>query len=226
MRYTFLGVLIVAATGAASSLAAQECIGLPLGSAQSALAGNLSFADNTTTIGGQFSHNAAGTLSLGGGAGIVMADGENGLAANGVIAIDFPVTGLKSSCLVSGIRYTTFSFSSGFIGFPGAEFDAKLTGLVVPIGFGIGTSMPASPSTSLLLHGVPELLLARTSTEIETPVGSQSDSNTELAFGLILGGTLVSQRLFGGLAVEITTLDGDSDVVFTINVGTVLGRRR
>ncbi|MGH7459661.1 MAG: hypothetical protein ACREMA_01370 [Longimicrobiales bacterium] len=213
----------------ATDLAAQECIGLPLTNQQSALVGNLTIADQTTTVGGQLSFNVAGTLTLGGGAGIVMADAGNGLAVNGLVAIDMPVSGLNS-CLVSGAQFTSFSISSVFTGFPGLDFEAKQSLWVVPVGFGIGTTIPASGSSTLILNGIPQLLLARSRVEADLPVPVPAPgiefnrSKTKLAFGLSFGATLVSTRLFGGLSVGLSTLD-ESDTVFTISVGTVLGRR-
>src|SRR5262245_1564305 len=108
MRQKFLYALAATVLTSASSLAAQECIGLPLANTQSSLAGNISLTDDfeTTTLGGQFSFNAVGPLAAGFGGGIIMANGENGVAVNGQVALDVPVTGLNmNSCLVSGVQF-------------------------------------------------------------------------------------------------------------------------
>lgn len=199
----------------AADVAAQACLRLPTQSNQATISGNAGFVDNANSFGGAFSYNSLGPVTVGAGLGVTTFDNsdENSLDASGLLGLEVPLTGL-SGCVVTGLRYSTIDFNDVF----------SVSTLQVPIGFGIGKSIPAGPRTALVLNAVPQFLFVRSRTERTVAGDTDIDTDTEGEFGLDLGATLASSAVFGGFGVFMSTIN-NSDPVFTLSIGLVLGGR-
>ncbi|MGH7469024.1 MAG: hypothetical protein ACRENP_13800 [Longimicrobiales bacterium] len=221
MRRTIALALAASSTLIAGQVAAQACIGLPSSDRQATLSGNVGFLENARTYGGSGSYNLGGPITVGAAVSITKPENVNEDITNfGVLAAyDLGLSGF-SACPSAGAQYSSFSTQ-----FFGSFVDA--TALIVPIGLGLGTSIPVGTgnNTRLLLSAGPQYLYIRTNVDIDTPLGSGEGSRTDHEFGATLGLVLHLSQLYAGAGVSFNTVE-DSEATFGVNLGLVLGRWR
>jgi hypothetical protein len=193
---------------------AQACMGAPISGGQYAIEGGMGVGEGFKTYGGGVAANVAGPLAFAGGVSVTKPDagGENITSFGGSGGYELVQSSRLSACPVAGLTYSTFSAD-----FEGTEVD--LNQIVVPVGLGLGTSLPAG-SMDVTLFAVPQFLWYRTS--ISTDEGSLSDSQNE--FGVNTGLRLGVSSFYAGAGMSLTSVE-NSDPVFNFGIGLVLGGR-
>ena len=206
-------------TAVTTEAAAQACIGVPVRDGQIAIEGQLGIADGLKTYGVAATANLAGPLTVQGGYTLLDLDdvdeNANGFHAN--LAYEVPVKSL-SACPVVGVSYAKWSQS-----FLGVDLDVSET--VIPIGFGIGKTIPAGTSLGLTLYAIPQFLHIRGKIEASDDTGSESAEENSNEFGSVFGFRLGSSAVYAGASVMFTTIE-DSDPTFGVAIGLALGGRR
>lgn len=199
--------------GAVAPLMAQACIGYPTDRGQMVLNPGITFGDNTTSFGALANANLADELALEGGFGITSYDDRdsNGVDFSGRVAYELNLAGDMpdvSVCPYTGLGYARVS-----------DDGATRSGLVLPLGVGVGKTFPAGTGYTFSLSGAPHFLLVRQSSSRE---GFDDVSETDFEFGLSLNATLGTERFYGGFSLGITTVE-DSDTSFRVGVGIPFG---
>lgn len=194
---------------------AQACMGTPISGGQYGIEGGLGVGEGFKTYSGGVAANVMGPLAFAGGVAVTKPDagGENvtSLSASGGYEI---LQGSRLSvCPTTGLNWSTAS-----VDFDGTEVD--INQIVVPVGLGLGTSLPAG-SMDVTLFAVPQFLWFRTS--IGADGESVSDSQNE--FGLNTGLRVGVSSFYAGAGMSLTSVE-DSDPVFNFGIGLVLGGRR
>ena len=218
MKRELLAALCLAAIPLAVN--AQGCIGTPSRDGDYAVAANLGIASGAKSYGVEVSRNMLGPLTIG--AAYAMTDFDNtstnGNSFGGGVAWELTMPG-ASMCPTARIMYSRVHEST----FGG---EATVNQIVVPLGFGIGKSFPASPGLSLLLFGEPKFLYIRSSVDASAGgLGSFSASGSNNEVGADLGLRLTSATFYAGASMSFTTID-NSDPVFGLIVGAVVGGKR
>jgi hypothetical protein len=194
---------------------AQACMGTPVGGGQFGVEGGMGVGEGFKTYSGGLNANMAGPLTFGAGVGITKPDGGGdnvtSLGASG--GYELVQSSRLSACPVVGLNYSTFTTDV-----VGVELD--INQLVVPVGLGLGTTLPAG-SLDVTLFAMPQFLWFRTTAKADGE--SASDSQNE--FGLNTGLRVGTSALYAGAGVSMTSVE-DSDPVFNFGVGLVLGGRR
>lgn len=221
MRYgrTMLAALALSAVPSVQ-LMAQTCFGYPTMDGQYALAGVASFADGSNGYGAALNANVSGPLSLEAGYQYIDIDevDTNGNSFFGRGAWELPVASV-SLCPFAGVGYSDASEDFG-------EVEASVSLLTVPVGIGVGKRFAASPSLFVDLFAQPQFVWMRADFELEGNGGGEigvDESETE--FGVSIGANLGTSRFYVGGGVNFTTVE-DSDAVFDLRVGIVLGGSR
>lgn len=197
-RFLLVLALFLSAIGTAP-LSAQACIGLPLPEGGLWLAGIVSGGD-PARYGVEFTSNLSGPLSLSLDY-LRTDDDEDGYTLGARAAYELPYME-PSLCPTVGVRYTRV---------PVAGLDAA-TRVAIPVGFGVGKTLPLSPSAALTVFAIPEY-----SFFVEND-GFADSSNGEL--GAELGALLGLGPLYLGTSVRVGDAFGrDGDFVFRLAVG-------
>lgn len=104
------------------------------------------------------------------------------------------------------------------------EGEATATTIDIPVGFGIGQTFAAGSNAQFGLFAVPQVVVSRRSAELEVGGASEDATDTETYFGADIGALFQTGPFFAGGSVFVSSLD-DSDAVFSINLGMLIGRR-
>jgi hypothetical protein len=203
MRPSFVpGALAAAALLVyAGSAAAQACLGLPTRDGQITLAGTAADLDDDTRFGVEFTADVSGPAAFGfayDGAGT---DGDRQLFMARVSYDFFLIE--PAVCGVAGVLYDDA---------PAAGIDDRLG---VPVGIGIGKTLPAE-SFSATLYAVPQYVWLRESLVAD----AEDDTRTSNEFMAELGLNLRFRPVYVGGGVVVDTFD-DSDPAFRIRAGLI-----
>lgn len=192
----------------------QACMGAPISGGQYGLEGAMGVGEGFKSYGGGVAANVMGPLAFSAGVSVTTPDagGENFTTFGASSGYELLQSSRLSVCPVVGANYTSESEE-----IDGTEFDASL--LTVPVGLGLGTSLPAG-SMDVTLFAQPQYLWIRSSVGIDGTTVSQSQSEFGLNTGLRVG---VSQ-FYAGAGMSMNSID-NSDPVFNFGIGLVLGGR-
>jgi hypothetical protein len=201
----FLAVAMMLA--APASALAQACVGMPIGSGQSAVAFNMAFPEDATTFGIAGRMHTAGPVSVG--ADYSLTSFKNvdpklhGFGAD--VAYELAVTE-ASICPVVGAGYSRIS-----------EDGVSVSNLSIPFGVGLGMSMAAGDNAEFVPHVVPQVIWSRAS----FGVGGVSVSESDTFFGVKLGATYRLQQIMVNAGVTLTSEEG-SKALFGLGLGFAL----
>jgi hypothetical protein len=193
----------------------QACMGTPISGGQYGIEGGLGVGEGFKTYSGGVAANVHGPLAFAGGVAVTKPDagGENITSFGGSGGYELVQSSRLSACPVVGLNYSTLSAD-----FEGTEVDVNQ--IVVPVGLGLGTSLPAG-SMDVTLFAVPQFLWFRTSVS----ANGQSESDSQNEFGLNTGLRIGVSSFYAGAGMSLTSVE-DSDPVFNFGIGLVLGGRR
>src|SRR5262245_23483470 len=213
MRRIIVLALVAGTAATAGKAAGQACIATPARELQLALAGNLGFLENGKSYGGSLGYNLVGPLSVNGNIGVTKPDAgaNDGLNVGANFGYELASTGGLSACPVVGVGYSNFA---------GNNFGNDVNSWIIPIGLGIGTSVPLGTGSGsrMILSGFPHFQYISTRFDANDPRESDQE------FGLDLDLVLHNTQMFGGAGVNFTTVN-DSDPTFTLTFGLLLGGR-
>lgn len=197
----------------AGSAAAQACMGVPIGDAGFAVRGEVSLPESAKTYEAALNANLIGPIAFELFGGLVDFDDvdDNGATFGGKAAYELGIAA-ASICPLVGVDYTTFSAGEG-------ASEVELNTLVVPIGIGIGTTLPVGTAADVALYAQPAFLYINSSATI---AGEEFDES-ENEFGADVGARLGFGRFLVGGSVNFTTIE-DSDAVFALTAGVRFGR--
>lgn len=199
MKRIVLLVLALAASAAGTTrLSAQACIGLPLPEGGLWLAGLVSGGD-PAQYGVEFTSNFSGPLSLS--LDYLRTDDDaDGYTLGARAAYELPYME-PSLCPTVGVRYSRVPVT-------GAD-DA--TRVAIPVGVGVGKTLPLSPAAALTVFAIPEYSFFVKNEGFE-------DSNGEL--GAELGALLGLGPLYVGASARVgDAFGGDADLLFRLAIG-------
>jgi hypothetical protein len=193
----------------------QACVGTPIANGQYGLEGGMGVGEGFKSYGAGLNANTAGPLSFSAGAALSKPDaGGDDMTTLGVSgAYELAQVGRISACPTVGFSYSMFSTD-----LLGEELD--INQMMVPVGVGLGTTLPAG-SMNVTLFAVPQFLWYRTTASMM----GESDSETQNEFGLNTGLRLGVSSFYAGAGMSMTSVE-DSDPVFNFGIGIVLGGRR
>jgi hypothetical protein len=213
MRRTIVLALVAGSAAVASKAAGQACMASPAREMQVALAGNLGFLENANFYGGSLGYNLIGPLAVNGSVGVTKPEtgDDNGFTVGANFGYELSSTGGLSACPIAGVSYSNFV---------GGLFADDVNTWIIPLGLGLGTSLPLGTGTSnrMILSAFPHFQYISTRLD----AGDPRESDQE--FGLNLNVGLHNAQLFGGAGVGFTTIEG-SDPTFSLNFGLLLGGR-
>lgn len=201
---------------------AQACIGVPVGSGGFAVAGHVGFPEDATSVGVTGTANLTGPLSVQAGYerttfdetdGIEIEDAFNTL--HGGVAFELPVPmPTLSVCPIAGIGYTTFSTEI-------ETFELGVDALSVPVGVGVGTTIPAGVA-ALTLYAIPQLIYTRAEFEFSGFGETESETDDSTDFATEAGVLLGVGRFWGGLTASKIFADDEEDEDFSLSSDAVL----
>lgn len=197
----------------AGSVAGQACMGVPIGDAGFAVRGEVSLPEDAKTYEAALNANLIGPIAFELFAGLVDFDDidDNGATFGGKAGYELGLATM-SVCPLVGVDYTTFSSED-------TEGDFEITSLVIPIGIGIGTTLPVGPVADVAIYAQPAFLYVKNTL---TMLGEEFD-DSENAFGADVGARLGWGRFLVGGSVNFTSIE-DSDPVFALTAGVRFGR--
>lgn len=218
LREICAGLAAAIFIGTPSVVHAQACLGVPSMDGQVALEGSVTFTEGAQGYGGGVYANFRGPISLFGAYELTNFDDieQNANSFGAGVAFELSVPSI-SICPGAGVNYTRIHEEE-------AGEEATVSQIVVPIGVGIGKRITAGDNFFVTLYGQPQFLYIRTSLDIDSSIGSGSASESENEFGMVLGIRFGTAGVYAGGGVGLTTIE-DSDPVFTVNVGVMLGKR-
>lgn len=185
----------------------QACMGTPLLPHQISIAGNVAFAEGTTTYGGELSAYAYPVIVSGGYALSTIDNIDPHMNHfSGSLAFEVPDLAF-SACPFAGVGYSRISEEVQGI-------TAALSSLAISGGFAIGADLPVGPNFSFIPYAAPNFSYIRTNAALDDIEGS--DSSNE--FGATLGLTLSGGVMFAGGAVSLSTID-ESEPLFSVGLG-------
>jgi hypothetical protein len=215
MRRIIVLAVVAGSVAVAGKAAAQTCMAFPVREQQLALAGNLGFLDNNTrSYGGALGYNLPGQATVSGGVSVVKPDGggdTDGFTVGGNFGYELSSSGGMSACPIAGFHYRNWA---------GQGFGDDENSWTIPIGLGLGTSMPLGNGNAnrMILNAFPHFQY------ISSREGPGDDRETGNEFGLNLNLVLHNAQIFGGAGVGFTTLE-NVDPAFTLSFGMLLGSR-
>jgi hypothetical protein len=200
--------------GPASALA-QVCVGMPIGSGQSAVALNVAFPEDATTFGASGRMRTSGPISVGANYSLTSFKGADpkGHTFGADVAYDLPVTG-ASICPVAGLNYSRVS---GDFDLFDENFSFSESIISIPVGVGLGLSVPAGPNAEFVPFAMPHLLWTRAKVSFDDESLSDSDTN----FGVKLGATYRIQQVMINAGVTLTS-EKNSKALFGLGLGFAL----
>jgi hypothetical protein len=216
------GVVLAAVVclGAVPQIAqAQACFGVPSADRQTAIAGVLGFTEGSKSYGANLNANLAGPLSVGAGYSLVDIDdvSTRGHSFGAGAGYELKVPNF-SVCPTVRVNYSRAHEED-------AGLEATVSELVVPIGVGIGKQFAAGTSSFITLFGEPQFLYIKDKFEVENDNLGLSFDEDDTAFGANLGITFGTSSYYVGGSVQLTSIE-DSDPVFNISVGVLLGGKK
>ncbi|HEX2167212.1 MAG TPA: hypothetical protein VHG09_08220 [Longimicrobiales bacterium] len=193
----------------------QACLGSPITAGQYGIEGGMGVGEGFKTYSGGVNANVDGPLAFGGAVGITKPDagGENMTTLGLAGGYELLQGSRLSACPTVGVNYSTFSTN-----ILGTEMD--MNQFVVPVGVGLGTTLPAG-SMNVTLFAMPQFLWFRTSASS----GGESVSDTQNEFGVNTGLRVGMSSFYAGAGMSMNSIE-NSDPVFSFGVGLVLGGRR
>lgn len=208
MRRRILGLTLIMALAIPAGVAAQACVGLPVGESLNAAALGLGFPENGMSYGASVQHNMAGPLTVGAGYTLSAYDNvdpkQHGLAANVgydlADVVELPV----QACPVAGLGYTRMS-----------QDGVSLSTFSIPLGLAIGHTIAVSPNLSVIPHVAPQWVWTRFA--IEAADGTSFD-DSDSVLAARLGATFALERFFFGANMMWINEDG-VDPVFGLIAG-------
>jgi hypothetical protein len=207
-----ISVVATLALAFPASALAQVCLGVPAGAGEFALGGTVSFSDGGTgyMLGGN--GNVEGPLAFGAGIGFVDLDNvdSNLLSVAGQMSVDLPVEGF-AACPLLGLGYSTWSDTV-------LGIDVDVSQVSLPLGMGVGTRIGIEGGTELIPSAQAGLLFARGSVSASAAGETYSETESDTAFFVGGGATLVFGHFFGRAGVMVDTFD-ESDSVISVGVG-------
>jgi len=217
---------VVAAALTAAPVSAQVCTGFPTVDGQKAITANVGFPDGGKTYTLAGSVDLIGPFSINGGLGLSTIDGIDDKMYHAGANVAYELKGLGfSACPVVGLSYSRFKVEEEIN--DGGETivgEATTSSFDVPLGFGIGQTFAAGSSAQFGLFAVPQVVISRTSAEFSAGGASFDASDTETYFGADIGALFQTGAFFAGGSVFVSSLE-DSDPVFSVNLGMLIGRR-
>jgi hypothetical protein len=204
-------MMVVVGLLTAAPLRAQICAGFVNGNDQAAFGASAAFADRTKELGVEGGYNLRGPLAVSIGVTRQLHDEESGIARDvtdktlfsATLAFDVNVSGTPRRPFLSICPVAAIRFASEF-GFGYRE---------VPLGLGVGSVLPLSPSGSpaLMPYVVPSALFWRFKPRVDS-----ADSGTDF---MLRGGLLVDfGRSFVGAEARRIFRDG-SRTLFGVRFG-------
>jgi hypothetical protein len=217
MRRFATSLLIFGGLILPSVVAAQACLGIPVGEGAYTIGALGSFTEGRKSFGPNVQVNIEGPLAVSAGYRMTIYDDvdPNGHGVSGMIAYDLALEGL-SMCPVVGLSYDRISESED-------DITGRVSSTVIPIGLGIGkTFSSATESLAVTLSATPQFLYVRTSVGIFGDEGSITVSDSSTEFGASLNAVVGTGTFYFGAGVLLTSIE-ESDPVFGIGVGAFLG---
>ncbi len=206
-------------------LSAQACLGIPAANGQFAFQAGIGLTSEAISYGGSFTANFHGPLSAGVGytytdfddyeeGGYYEAtDGPNGNTVSANLA--FEITGIGfSACPILGLEYSDVT---DVLVPSWMRNDVTVKSLAVPVGVGVGKTLPVAGDWLLTPFGSGQVLFVRSEARAGD-VHESTDDSTE--FGGALGFLFGSERIQIAGAGSITTI-GDSDPTFKLGLSLV-----
>lgn len=192
----------------------QACLGTPVAGGQYGIEGGMGVGEGFKTYSGGLNANLHGPLSFSGGVGITKPDaGGDNMTTLGVSGgYELLQSSRLSACPAVGVNYSMMSTEV-----LGTELD--INQLVVPVGLGLGTTLPAG-SMNVTLFAMPQFLWFRTSVSSD----GESASDTQNEFGLNTGLRIGLSSFYAGAGMSMNSID-ESEPVFNFGLGFVLGGR-
>lgn len=193
----------------------QACLGTPVAGGQYGIEGGMGVGEGFKTYSGGLNANLHGPLSFNGGVGITKPDagGDNMTTIGASGGYELLQSSRLSACPSVGLSYSMFSTDV-----LGSELDVNQ--LVVPVGLGLGTTLPAG-SMNVTLFAMPQFLWFRTSASSD---GSDPVSDSQNEFGVNGGLRISLSSFYAGAGMSLNSIE-DSEPVFNFGLGLVLGGR-
>ncbi len=202
MKKTTFALAALAAVAFAGTARAQVCAGFPIRDGQGSLSALANFPSGFDQYGVEGAYNFTGPLAVNGGFIYSSANGDhlNTFRAGAALDISSSTGGMLPGISVCPNVRADFTSENG-------------TDVVeVPIGLGLGASLPVSgPDMTLTPYVIPALVWSHFNDDV---LGSGSDTN----FGIRGGADLNFDRFFLGGTVEWINHEG-SDAVFGVRGG-------
>lgn len=194
---------------------AQACMGAPIAGGQYGIEAGMGIGDGFKSYSGGVAANLNGPLAFGIAAGITQPDegGENMKSAGLNGGFEVLQSSRVSVCPTVGVIYSMASMD-----ILGTEFD--MNQIMVPVGLGLGTTLPAS-SMNVTLFATPQFLWYRTSLSAD----GESVSDTSNEFGVNAGVRFGVSSFYAGAGMSMTSME-DDEPVFNFGLGFVVGGRR
>jgi hypothetical protein len=221
-RHVVSALLAASVTCRAGPAMAQACLGVPTHDAQFNVRGEVAFPQDTRQYSAVVTADLNGPLSFELNAGLIDIDEveDNGASFGGKLAYEMAVSQL-SICPLGGGQYSTITVEETD-GAVTLEGDAN--SLVIPVGIGLGKTLPLGSGSSLTLYAQPQYLHIRSSFEAAVAGIEIDEEAIENEFGIDAGARLGLGRLLVGGAMNWATLP-DYDPVFSVTAGVTFGRR-
>jgi len=211
---------VIAAAVTAAPVSAQVCTGFPTVDGQKAITAAVGFPDGGKLYSLAGSVDLIGPLSVNGNLNLGTIDDVDDKLYGAGANVAYELKGLGfSACPVVGLSYSRMKMED-------AEEEASLTvsSFDVPIGFGVGQTFAAGSNANFGVYAVPQFIISRGKMEMEVEGISVDDSETDTYFGANIGALFQTGSFFAGGSVFVSSLE-NSDAVFSVNLGVLLGRR-
>lgn len=195
---------------------AQACVGVPAPQGSVAISGDFGVTDGAKGYGAGVTANLHGPVSLQAGYMLTSFDNVSDNMNTFGVGVGAELPNLAfSACPWAGVEYGMWSSH-----FSGVDIDVTRT--IVPIGFGVATTLEIAPDAGLSLYAVPQFLYFHTRISASDGFENLSEADSTTEFGTRLGFVLGTGAVYGGASVAFITID-DSDPIFGISLGVILG---
>lgn len=194
----------------AAPVVAQECLGYTAERGQVSLNPEVILADQATTLGAVVNAYWPGPLGFEARIGRTSYDSDlfdsNGWDFSGRLGYEFGIPGV-SVCPFTGLAYSRVARLG------------TLSGIVIPLGVGVGGTLPTGSRYIFTVSGAPQLLYFHQTFQRE---GLESESEGDVELGLSVAATLGTDRLYGRLSLALS-LVGERYNGVGISLGIPLG---
>lgn len=205
------------------SAAAQACLGVPTRDAQFNVRADVALPENAKHYSAVLTADLNGPFSFELNAGLIDLDDveDNGASFGGKLAYEVPAVTQVSICPLAGGQFSTLTAEETA---GGVTFEADATSLVIPVGIGVGKTLPLGTTSSFTVYAQPQYLHIRSSLEASAGGVTIDEETTDNQFGIDAGARVGFGRLLVGGAVNWATIE-DYDPVFSVTAGVTFGRR-